>query len=70
MGILRRRDRQPVRAISVDEDMVSCPLASGDMVDIERCYACGLLERMSTTDGQDWITCRGTARGISPLLMS
>jgi len=70
MRIFRRRNRLPARAIPIEEDMVSCPLVSGDMVDLERCYACGLLEQLGTTQGQDWITCRATKPRTDPFFGS
>jgi hypothetical protein len=70
MGIIRRRPRRPARAITVEEDMVACPLAAGVMVDIEKCYHCGQLERLDTTDGQDWITCRAATRRRDPIFPS
>lgn len=70
MGMFRQRNRWPARALPIDQDMVRCPLVSGDKVDLERCYACGLLERLGSTDGQDWITCQATKARTDPFFGS
>jgi hypothetical protein len=46
--------------------MVTCPRVAGAEVDIERCLACSLLERLGSTNGEEWITCRAATRRSDP----
>lgn len=67
---IMRRHRRPHRAITVVDNRVMCPRREGDIVDLEKCYACPLLERLDTTEGEDWITCRASVRRADPFFGS
>lgn len=67
---MMRRHRRPLRAITIDENRVLCPRSPGDTVDVEKCYACPLLERLDTSDGEDWITCKASVRRADPFFGS